>query len=140
MHKTTLAMVLLLGALPAVTACSGAPDGSADPTGDTTSAATAAPRATLTGPVGTWSARLSQDQVRGTFLPTVEIDSASSGRSYVLSDAVVSSFESNGVTETFTLNFRYLSVARSAAAARSAASTWVTIAGIGSFPVDSVEL
>jgi hypothetical protein len=140
MHKTTLAMVLFLGALPAVTACSGAPDGSTDPTADTTSAATAAPRATITGPVGTWSPRLFEDQVRGTLLPSVEIDLASSRRSYVLSDAVVTSFHSNGATETFTLTFKYLSVPKSAAAVRNPASTWVTIAGVGSFPVDSVEL
>jgi hypothetical protein len=145
MHKTTLATVLFLAALPAMTACSGAPDGSADPTASTTSAATSVPRATITGTAGVWSKRLLDDQIGGRLLPSVEIDLASPRRSYVLSDAVVfSSQESSDPSgqetkATFTLKFKSISVANTPAAT-STTSIWVTVPGIGSFPVDSVQL
>ncbi len=138
MNKTALATVLFLGALPAVTACSGAPGDSTDPTSNTTSAATAVQQATISGPIGTWSTRLHNDAINGTLLPSVEIDFASPRWSYVASDAYVTSYQLSSTTETFTLTFKSVRLT-SAPAGSNATSTWVTIANVGSFPVDSVH-
>jgi hypothetical protein len=158
MHKTTLATVLFLGVLPALAACGGAGDGSADPTAATTSAATlsdsatlsgvgtfaidsAAFQATISGRAGTWTSGLLEDQWAGRLLASLEIDMP--GRAYVLSGVrVVSSQESapqNEALSAFTLSFASLSVP-STPAVSAGGTPWVTITGIGSFPVDSARL